>query len=51
MTDYSKTVIYKIQHLDKDELLYVGHTSNFIKRKSYHKNDCKTSKNPLYKMM
>jgi hypothetical protein len=51
MTDYSKTVIYKIQHLDKDELLYVGHTSNFIKRKNNHKSSCKTHSLPLYKMM
>jgi hypothetical protein len=51
MTDYSKTVIYKIQHLDKDEMLYVGHTTNFTKRKHQHKHNCKTSKKPLYKMM
>ena len=51
MTDYSKTVIYKIQHLDKDELLYVGHTTNFTKRKCLHKHNCKTKTSPLYKMM
>jgi hypothetical protein len=37
MNDYSKTVIYKIQHLDKDELIYVGHITNFTKRKNHHK--------------
>ena len=31
--DYSKTIIYKIQHEDNDELLYVGHTTDFTKRK------------------
>ena len=39
--DYSKTVIYKIVCNDlniKD--LYVGHTINFISRKSYHKSAC-----------
>ena len=36
-TDYSKCVIYKIQHKDDDTLLYVGHTTDFIKRKSNHK--------------
>jgi predicted GIY-YIG superfamily endonuclease len=51
MTDYSKTVIYKIQHLDKDELLYVGHTTNFTKRKALHKYDSIEKKTPVYKMM
>jgi predicted GIY-YIG superfamily endonuclease len=51
MTDYSKTVIYKIQHLDKDELLYVGHTTNFTKRKNYHKNNSIEKTTPVYKMM
>ena len=51
MNDYSKTVIYKIQHNDDDSLLYVGHTTNFIKRKNYHKNDCKSSKKLVYKMI
>ena len=35
--DYSKTIIYKIQHEDDDELLYVGHTTDFTKRKCQHK--------------
>ena len=35
--DYSKAVIYKIQHQDKPELLYVGSTTDFPKRKSSHK--------------
>ncbi|MCR9103631.1 MAG: GIY-YIG nuclease family protein [bacterium] len=45
--DYSKTHIYKIVCKDlniKD--CYVGHTTDFIKRKSQHKN---TSLNPKYK--
>ena len=37
--DYSKCVIYKIQQNDKDDLLYVGHTTNFTKRKSNHKEN------------
>lgn len=39
--DYSKCVMYKICCLNpeiKDE--YIGHTTNFIKRKAQHKNDC-----------
>ena len=51
MTDYSKTVIYKIQHLDKDELLYVGHTTNFTKRKNRHKHNSIEKTTPVYKMM
>ena len=40
-TDYSKTLIYKIVCNDlniKD--CYVGHTTNWIKRKSAHKTNC-----------
>ena len=40
-TDYSKTIMYKIVCKDlniKD--CYVGHTVNYIKRKSSHKTSC-----------
>jgi len=40
MPDYSKTVIYKIQHIDDDKLLYIGSTCNFTIRKSKHKYAC-----------
>ena len=50
-TDYSKNVIYKIQHNDDDSLLYVGHTTNFIKRKQLHKSDSKLSQKLIYKMI
>jgi len=36
--DYSKCLIYKIQHKDNNDLLYVGHTTNFTKRKNEHKS-------------
>ena len=36
-TDYSKTVIYKLQHKDIESLVYVGSTTNFIQRKYNHK--------------
>jgi len=39
--DYSKCCIYKIEHIDDETLLYVGHTTNFSKRKGQHKNSCK----------
>ncbi len=39
-TDYSKLLIYKIQHIDNPELLYVGSTTDFTKRKYQHKHSC-----------
>jgi hypothetical protein len=39
--DYSKCVIYKITCNDESVLeCYVGHTTNFVKRKYTHKNTC-----------
>jgi hypothetical protein len=38
--DYNKTLIYKIQHKEKDELLYVGSTTHFRNRKVQHKHKC-----------
>ncbi len=39
--DYSKCSIYKIEHIENESLVYVGHTTNFNKRKGQHKNNCK----------
>ena len=47
--DYSKTVIYKIQHIEKEELIYVGSTTDFIKRKSKHKSVCSNIKSKAFK--
>ena len=54
--DYSKTIIYKIEHIEDDNLLYVGHTTCWDKRKCSHKskcnNECGTHYNlKLYKMI
>ena len=38
MSDYSKTLIYKIQNIDDETLLYVGSTVAFRARKSAHKS-------------
>lgn len=38
--DYSKTIIYKIEHSIDKSLLYVGHTTDFITRKHSHKISC-----------
>ena len=40
MPDYSKIVIYKLQHEDDESLLYVGSTTNFTRRKCEHKSRC-----------
>ncbi len=47
--DYTNTIIYKIQHSENDELIYVGHTTDFTKRKSNHKANCNREKNTHYK--
>ena len=46
--DYSKCVIYKIQHKDNNDLLYVGHTTNFTKRKNEHKSGVNNVKGNAY---
>jgi hypothetical protein len=46
--NYSNTIIYKIQHNDKDELIYVGHTTDFTKRKSSHKLITRSEKDKAY---
>ena len=38
--NFQNTIIYKIQHIEKDDLIYIGHTTNFTRRKSQHKSDC-----------
>lgn len=47
-TDYSKLVIYKIQHIDNPELLYVGSTTDFTKRKYQHKSNCNNTNDKSY---
>ena len=54
--DYSKTVIYKIQHNENETLLYVGSTTDFTNRKSQHKCACTNQKDrrhnlKVYKMI
>ena len=54
--DYSRTSIYKIQHEDNDELIYVGHTTDFTKRKCAHKQGSTNPNNKkhnykVYKMI
>jgi hypothetical protein len=47
-TDYSRTVIYKIQHIYDDSLLYLGGTTFFTGRKCSHKTTSTNEKSPSY---
>jgi len=48
-TDYSNTVFYKIYCNDATVSdIYVGHTTNFEKRKSAHKRTCIKANNPSH---
>lgn len=38
--DYSKMVIYKLQHREDETLLYIGSTTDFTQRKRHHKSVC-----------
>ena len=38
--NYQNTLIYKIQHIEKEDLIYIGHTTDFTKRKCSHKHMC-----------
>jgi hypothetical protein len=47
--DYSNTIIYKIFCKDPSiKEIYIGHTTNFVNRKSTHKSHCKSSNYKLY---
>ena len=47
--DYSNTIIYKIFCRDTNiKEVYIGHTTNFVNRKSAHKSSCKNSDSKLY---
>ena len=48
--DYSKTIIYKIQHKEVDELLYVGSTTDFTRRKAQHKRICNNANSEKYNL-
>jgi len=46
--DYSKCCIYKIEHIDNENLTYVGHTTDFNKRKGQHKSSCKNNNDKAF---
>lgn len=46
MVDYNNAIIYKIVHKEnKEDVLYIGHTTNFRKRKNHHKTTCNNNTN------
>jgi hypothetical protein len=51
MADYSKTIIYSIKCNTNDSLIYVGHTTEYTKRKCWHKCQSFVNDKPLYKMI
>jgi len=48
VANYKNGKIYKIEHLDKPELVYIGSTTMFNRRKSSHKRNCKNETNKEY---
>ena len=48
--DYSKTIIYKLVHNeDYDNAnIYIGSTTDFVKRKNSHKTSCNNEKHKEY---
>jgi len=48
MPDYAKTIIYKLINYDCPDLVYVGSTTNFTKRKQQHKRDSEIKTIKLY---
>ena len=49
--DYSNTLFYKIFCKDVSiQDLYIGHTTNFVQRKSAHKQSCVNPKSANYKL-
>jgi len=46
--DFNKGIIYKIEAIDNKDLIYIGSTSNFIKRRCDHKSRCNNPKDQAY---
>jgi hypothetical protein len=48
--DYSKTIIYKLVHNEDydNENIYIGSTTDFVKRKNHHKTTCNNEKDKEY---
>lgn len=51
--DFSKSVVYSISNVNTNECLYIGSTTNFISRKSFHRTSpfqikCRYYNIPIY---
>lgn len=46
--DFTKGIIYKIEAKDNKDLIYIGSTSNFMKRRCDHKSRCNNPKDQAY---
>ena len=46
--DYSKCVLYRIVNIDNENLVYIGHTTNFNQRKGKHKSNCNNMNGSSY---
>jgi hypothetical protein len=49
--DYSKGLIYKLQHNTINELVYVGATVDFVRRKADHKKSCNDENSKSYNQL
>ena len=50
MPNYAKTIIYKLINYDYPDLVYVGSTTNFTKRKQGHKERCSNEKSKKHNL-
>jgi len=50
MPEYAKTIIYKLINYDYPDLVYVGSTTNFTKRKQGHKERCLNEKSKKHNL-
>ena len=50
MVDYTKTIIYKLINYDYPDLVYVGSTTNFTKRKQCQKVSCLNEKSKKHNL-
>ena len=51
MPDYSKTIIYRIVCKDANITdCYIGHTTNMVKRRQYHKGSCNNENDKHYNL-
>jgi hypothetical protein len=49
--NWANTIIYVIRSLADPTLIYVGSTTDYIKRKNKHKSCCKSAQTKLYEMI